>query len=158
MEKVFGNHLRLIFGQIVAAIRNLEGTTDIVIDRGELDVRDVAGDLRVEIDRGEHSRIAGVSGSLRLDADRTDVDVDAQSLDRDSRIEVDRGEVELRIREAQRLTVRTEISRRGRFHTDLAVQWMSSDPRRSEGHINGGGAELFLESDRATIELRRSRE
>jgi hypothetical protein len=140
------------------AVSGIEGTADIVVDRGELDVRDVAGDLRVEIDRGEHSRIEGVRGSLRLEADRTNVDVDAHALDRDSRIEIDRGEVELRVPEAQRLTVRTDISRRGKFHTDLPVQWMSSDPRRSEGHINGGGAELFLESDRATIELRRRRD
>jgi hypothetical protein len=139
------------------AVFGVEGTADIVIDRGELEVRDIAGDLRVEIDRGERSRIEVVHGSLRVEADRTDLDVDAQALDRDSRIEVDRGEVELRVSDAQRLTVRTDISRRGRFHTDFPVQWMSSDPRQSEGHINGGGTELFLESDRATINLRRRR-
>ena len=138
-------------------VSGFEGTLDVVIDRGELELTDVAGDLRVEIDRGERSRIAGVRGSLRLEADRTDVDIDAQALDRDSRIQVDRGDVELRIPDAQRLTVRTDISRRGEFHTDFPIQWTSSDLRRSTGHINGGGAELFVESNRATIELRRRR-
>ena len=137
------------------AVSGFEGTFDIVVDRGELEVRDLTGDLRLEIDRGERSRIAGMRGSLRLDADRTNLDIDAHALDRDSRIEIDRGELELRIPDAQRLTVRTDISRRGRFHTDLPIQWTSSDMRRSEGHINGGGAELFVESDRARIELRR---
>jgi hypothetical protein len=130
---------------------------DIVIDRGELELRDATGDIRVEIDRGERSRIEGVRGSLRLEADRTDLDIVAEALDRDSRIEIDRGEIELTIPEAQRLTVRTDLSRRGGFHTDFPIQWTSADTRRSEGHINGGGTELFVESDRATIELRRRR-
>jgi hypothetical protein len=138
-------------------VSGFDGTMDIVMDRGELELSDVAGDLRVEIDRGDRSKIGGVRGSLRLEADRTDVDIDAQSLDRDSRIEVDRGDVEFRIPDAQRLTIRTDISRRGAFHTDFPIQWTSSDHRRSEGHINGGGAELFVESNRATIELRRRR-
>jgi hypothetical protein len=139
-------------------VSGFEGSVEIVIDRGELDVRDVAGDLRVEIDRGDRSRIGGVRGSLRLEADRTRLDIDAQALDRDSRIEIDRGDLELRIPEAQRLTVRTDISRRGRFNTDFPIQWTSSDPRRSEGHINGGGTELFVESDRATVDVRRRRQ
>jgi len=134
-----------------------EGALDIVVDRGELELREVVGDLRVEIDRGDRSRMSGVRGSLRLEADRTNLDIEAQALDRDSRIEIDRGDVELRVPDAQRLTVRTDISRRARFHTDFPIQWTSSNPRRSQGHINGGGAELFLESDRANIELRRKR-
>jgi hypothetical protein len=138
-------------------VSGFDGTMDIVMDRGELELSDVAGDLRVEIDRGDRSRITGVRGSLRLEADRTDLNIDAQALDRDSRIEVDRGDVEFRVPDAQRLTVRTHISRRGEFHTDFPIQWTSSDHRRSEGHINGGGAELFVESNRATIELRRRR-
>jgi len=138
-------------------VSGFEGAMDIVVDRGELELSDVAGDVTVEIDRGERSRIQGVRGSLRLEADRTNLDIVADALDRDSRIEIDRGEVELRIPEAQRLTVRTDISRRGGFHTDFPIQWTSADTRRSEGHINGGGTELFVESDRATIELRRKR-
>jgi hypothetical protein len=138
-----------------ATLSGFEGSFDVVVDRGELAMRDITGDLRVEIDRGQRSRIEGVRGSLWLEADRTDLDVDAEALDRNSRIEVDRGDVEVRVSEAQRLTVRTDISRRGGFHTDFPIQWSSSDPRRSEGHINGGGTELVVESDRARIELRR---
>jgi hypothetical protein len=138
-----------------ATVAGFEGTFDIVVDRGELELRDLTGDVRVEIDRGDRSRINGVRGSLRLDADRTDLLVDAQAFDRASRIEIDRGDLELRVPEQQRLTVRTDISRRGDFRSDLAIQWMSSNPRRSEGHINGGGTELLVESDRGNIQLRR---
>jgi hypothetical protein len=92
---------------------------------------------------------------VRIEADRTDLRIDAISLDRDSRVEIDRGDVDLRVPADQRLTVRTDISRRGHFDSDLPIQWMSSDPRRSEGHVNGGGPELFVESDRARIGLRR---
>ena len=137
------------------ALSGFEGAFEITVDRGELELRDVSGALRVEIDRGRTSRIERLRGSLRIDADRTNLNIDAEALDRDSRIEIDRGDVALRIPEGQRLTLRTDISRRGRFRTDLPINWSSPDPRHSEGRMNGGGAELFLESNRANIELRR---
>jgi hypothetical protein len=137
-----------------ASIRGFEGTLDIVMDRGELDLRDVGGDVRLNIDRGEQSRLTNVGGSLTIDADRTDLRIEAAALERNSRVEIDRGDVDLRIAPEQRLTVRTDVSRRGNFRSDLAIQWMSEDRRRSEGHVNGGGPELIVESDRATINLR----
>ena len=136
------------------SIRGFEGTLDIVVDRGELDLQDAAGDVRLNIDRGERSRLTNVRGSLAIEADRTDLRIEAAALERDSRIEIDRGDVDLRIAPDQRLTVRTELSRRGHFRSDLPIQWMSEDQRRSEGHVNGGGPQLYVESDRATIELR----
>ena len=140
-------------------VSGFDGTVDIVMDRGELDLSDIGGDVRVEIDRGDRIRIAGVRGSLRLQADRSNVDIDTHGLARDSRIEIDRGEVDLRVPDAQQLTVRADISRRADLNTDFPIQWTSSSRRRGEGliTINGGGAELFVKSDRATIELRRRR-
>ena len=137
-----------------ARIRGFEGTLDIVIDRGELDLQDAAGDVRLDIDRGERSRLTNVRGSLTIDADRTDLRIEAAALERDSRIEIDRGDVDFRVAPDQRLTVRTDVSRRGSFRSDLPIQWMSEDERRSEGHVNGGGPQLYLESDRANIGLR----
>lgn len=136
-------------------VSGFEGTFDIVADRGKLDLRDVAGDLRVDIDRGERSRIDGLRGRIRLEADRTNLDIDALWLDTASRLEIDRGHVELSVPKGQQLTVRTDISRRDQLHTDFPIRWMSGEPRQSEGHINGGGAELFVELGRATVDLRR---
>jgi hypothetical protein len=136
------------------SLRGFEGTVDIVIDRGELDLQDAAGDIRLNIDRGEQSRLTNVRGSLTIEADRTDLRIEAGALERDSRIEIDRGEVDLRIAADQRLTVRTDLSRRGHFRSDLPIQWMSEDQRRSEGHLNGGGPQLYVESDRASVGLR----
>jgi hypothetical protein len=137
-----------------ATIRGFEGTLDIVIDRGELDLQDASGDLHLNIDRGERSRLTNVRGSLTIEADRTDLRIETAAVERDSRIEIDRGDVDFRIAADQRLTVRTDLSRRGRFRSDLPIQWMSEDERRSEGHVNGGGPQLYVESDRATIGLR----
>jgi hypothetical protein len=137
-----------------ASIHGFEGSFDIVVDRGELDVQDAVGDLRLNIDRGERSRLTNVRGSLTIEADRTDLRIEAAALERDSRIEIDRGDVDLRIAPDQRLTVRTDLSRRGHFRSDLPIQWMSEDERRAEGHVNGGGPQLYVESDRATIGLR----
>jgi hypothetical protein len=138
-----------------AAISGFEGRFDFVVDRGELHLSEASGELRLEIDRGDRSRIDGFRGSLTIEADRTDLDIDAQALDRDSRIEIDRGDVEVRLPEGQGLTVHTDISRRGDFRTDFPIEWSTSDPRHSQGRINGGGTALTVESDRATIELRR---
>lgn len=140
-----------------ATIQGFEGSFDIVMDRGELDLRDVSGELRLEIDRGETSRLSGVRGSIQIEADRTNLEIDAVTLDHDSRLEIDRGDVELSVPPTQRLTVRTDITRRGDFRSDLPIEWTSSNPKRSQGRINGGGPELFVESDRANIELRRRR-
>lgn len=137
-----------------ASIHGFEGTLDIVIDRGELDLRGAAGDVRLNIDRGERSTLTNLRGSLTIEADRTDLRIEAAALERDSRIEIDRGDVDLRIAPDQRLTVRTDLSRRGHFRSDLPIQWMSEDERHSEGHVNGGGPQLYVESDRASIGLR----
>ena len=110
--------------------------------------------MRLNIDRGEHSRLTNVGGSLAIEADRTDLRIETAALERDSRIEIDRGDVDLRIAADQRLTVRTDLSRRGHFSADLPIQWMSEDRRRSEGHVNGGGPALIVESDRASLRLR----
>jgi hypothetical protein len=136
-------------------VSGFEGVFDIVADRGTLDLRDVGGDLRIDIDRGERSRIDGLRGRIRLQADRTNLDINAPSLDTDSRIEIDRGHIELSVTRGQQLTVRIDVSRRRRLHTDFPIQWRSAEPRQSEGHINGGGAELFVELGRATVDLRR---
>lgn len=136
-------------------LSGFEGAIDVVADRGELEISDVGGDLKVNIDRGDRSRLTRLRGQLELEADRTDLEIDADALERASRIVIDRGDVKLRVPESHRLTVRTDISRRGDFSTDFPIQWNSSDPKHAEGRINGGGAELFVESDRARIDLRR---
>ena len=140
-----------------AAVSGFEGRFDLVVDRGELQLSDVSGELRLEIDRGDRSRIDRFRGSLAVEADRTDLAIDAVALDRDSRIEADRGDVEVRLPDGSGLTVHTDISRRGDFYTDFPIEWSTSDPRHSEGRINGGGTALTVESDRARIELRRVR-
>jgi hypothetical protein len=45
-------------------------------------------------------------------------------------IEIDRGHVELSIPKGQRLTVRTDISRRGRLKADFPISWMSAEPHQ----------------------------
>ena len=138
-----------------AMVQGFEGAVDVVVDRGELTLKDVSGDIRINIDRGGQSSLDDVRGSVEGDADRTDLRITAHALDRDSRIEIDRGDVEVSVPGAQRLTVRTEISRRGDFHADFPIEWSSSDPRRSRGRINGGGTELLVNSDRGHVRLRR---
>lgn len=138
-----------------AAVRGFQGDVDIVIDRGELDVADIDGEVRLEIDRGNQSRLSGIRGRLVVEADRTELRIESLALDADSRVEIDRGEIELVVPATQKLTIRTDISRRGEFRSDLPIEWSSENRRRAQGLLNGGGPGLLVESDRARVELRR---
>lgn len=134
-------------------IVGVEGAVDLTIDRGALDLRDVRGDLAVTIDRGDRSRLAGVAGRLRLVADRTSLVVTADQVDDRSRIDIQRGDLDLRLPAGQGLTLQTDVSRRSRVVADVPVQWNGDEPRRATGHVNGGGPTLAIESDRGRVHI-----
>ncbi len=137
-----------------ATIRGFEGNLDIETDRGDADLSDLSGRITVEIDRGDHSRFSDISGSLDLEFDRTDVTMRNITIDGDSLIEIDRGEIEIALPADQALTIITDLSRRAEFDSDFPVTMESMDGRDFRGTINGGGPELSIESDRGRVRLR----
>ncbi|MGE0364035.1 MAG: hypothetical protein AB7H93_25075 [Vicinamibacterales bacterium] len=134
-------------------VAGFEGAVDLKVDRGALDLRDVRGDLTVTIDRGDRSRLADVAGRLRLEADRTSLVVTADQVGDRSRIDIQRGDLELRLPAGQGLTLQTDVSRRSRVVADVPVQWNGDVPRRATGHVNGGGPTLAIESDRGRVHI-----
>ncbi len=137
-----------------ATIRGFEGTLDIETDRGDADLSDLSGRITVEIDRGDHSRFSDISGSLDLEFDRTDVTMRNITIDGDSQIEIDRGEIEIALPADLALTIVTDLSRRSEFESDFPITMESMDGRDFRGTINGGGPELSIESDRGRVRLR----
>lgn len=134
-------------------VAGFEGAVGLKVDRGALDLRDVRGDLTVTIDRGDRSRLADVAGRLRLEADRTSLVVTADQVDDRSRIDIQRGDLDLRLPAGQGLTLQTDVSRRSRVVADVPVQWNGDVPRRATGHVNGGGPTLAIESDRGRVHI-----
>ena len=136
-------------------ISGFAGRVTIDADRSELRVRDIEGDLRVEIDRGGHSRFANLRGSFILEGDRTDLELAVAKLTDRSRLEIDRGDAEIRVPADQALTLRSDVERRGRFDVDLPLQGEGGSDRSPEGTINGGGPTLTVVARRARVDLRK---
>ena len=137
-----------------ATISGFEGDLDIETDRGEADLSDLTGRIEVVIDRGGDSRFSNLTGSLDLEFDRTDVTMRNITIEGDSVIEIDRGEIEISLPADQALTIVTNMSRRAEFESDFPVTMESMDGRDFRGTINGGGPELSIDSDRGSVSLR----
>lgn len=147
--------LRLDLDRSNTELTGFEGRMMLELDRSELDGRNLRGTIDLTIDRGGRSRLANVRGAVVLDADRTDVRIDADQLDATSRIRADRGEIELMIPSSQRLSVRADLARRGSFHSDFPMTRVGRYDSDVEGTINGGGPALQVRGDRVTFLLRR---
>lgn len=134
-------------------IEGIQGAIRIETDRTELDGRDWVGDITLNMDRGE-LRLTEVRGSLDIKTDRTEVRIDMIGLEGNSRFDADRGNVELRLPEAQGFMLRADVGRRGSFHSDFKITTRSFRDRIIEGAINDGGPELRFRGDRAEFRLR----
>jgi hypothetical protein len=147
-------NLRLSIDRSNTELRGFDGRLTLDLDRSELRARDLGGEIALTIDRGGRSELTNVRGAIDLDADRTDVSIDAARLDAASRIYADRGEIELRIPATQPLHVRGELRRRGTFRSDFPLSRRGRYDSEVDGTINGGGPELVVRGDRTTFNLR----
>ena len=146
--------IRLDIDRSDAAVRGFDGRVDIVSDRSELNLVDLTGRITLEVDRGESSRLENVRGSLRIDGDRTNFDIELARLDDRSSIETDRGDVRIEVPQSQGLTIDADLTRRSDFDADdLKVQRRHGDNRRFTADVNGGGPTLTVEADRGRIRL-----
>jgi hypothetical protein len=145
--------VRLDVDRSDTTLSGFEGRVDVVSDRSELDFRDLLGRVTVDADRGGHSRLENIQGSVELEADRTDVSINFTKLDARSSVEIDRGDVRIAVPPVQGLTVDADLTRRSGFDSDLALRKRHGDERRFTADVNGGGPTLSLESDRGRVHL-----
>ncbi|MGE0129993.1 MAG: hypothetical protein AB7U82_18070 [Blastocatellales bacterium] len=138
-------------GQI--ELRGLEGRLNLGADRSSVKAEDLAGELRLRVDRGSVN-LSNVRAALDFHSDRTNGKLLGARITGDSRIEVDRGEVELVAPAAQGLYVSANRSRRAEFVSDFAITTRSFNGERIEGEINGGGPRLTIQTDRGRVRLR----
>jgi DUF4097 and DUF4098 domain-containing protein YvlB len=135
-------------------LNGFEGSVSLHTDRTPVTASDLAGDIRVQMDRGQLT-LAKIRGSINIDTDRTDIDLQGVRFDGDSRFDMDRGELDIKLSENQGLAIETDISRRGDFSTDLQVNVKNMRGKNFDGTINGGGPRLVFRTDRGRIRLRR---
>jgi hypothetical protein len=135
-------------------VQGFKGRMSLESDRSPVTARDIEGDFRLNIDRGK-AELTNLRGSFEIDADRTDGQIQSANLNNDSKIEIDRGEIDVHLSEAQGLNVKTDFSKRTHFNSDFAIATTSPNKTNFEGAINGGGPRLLIVSDRGTINLKR---
>jgi hypothetical protein len=131
------------------------GRIRIDTDRTPVIANDLSGEIQIKMDRGK-ATITKFQGRLDLDTDRTDSQLQAVRIEGDSRLNVGRGECELKITDSQGLTLNSRLGRREHFYNDFGLTINSFNDRNNiEGVINGGGPRLTIEGDRGVIRLKR---
>ncbi len=135
-------------------IQGFKGRVSLEADRTPVTAQDIEGDFRLNIDRGK-ANLSNLRGGLEIDADRTDGQIQFTNLANDSKIEIDRGEIDLHFSASQGVNVKTDFSKRTHFNSDFSIATTTPDKLNFEGAINGGGPRLLIVSDRGTINLKR---
>lgn len=135
------------------ALTGFDGRITLDADRGDVDLRDLTGEIQIAIDRGSESQVAAIRGAFDIEVDRTNIRMHDVLIENDSRLEIDRGDIEIEVGASQGLTLRADLSRRATFDSELPLMLSSLDGEDFRGTINGGGPELFIESDRGSVRL-----
>jgi len=136
-------------------LRGIDGTLNLKSDRGQVTAHNVGGDIRLKMDRGGNSALSGLRGTLTVEMDRSDLTVGALEISGDSRFDVSRGEVELKLPRTQGLSVSANVGRRADFDSELPISTRKFGDR-VEGDINGGGPKLMIHTDRGKVGLKAS--
>ena len=136
-------------------VQGFAGRIRIDTDRTPVTANDLSGEIHVKMDRGK-AAITKFQGRLDLDTDRTDSQLQAARIEGDSRLNIGRGECEMKIPDSQGLTLNSRLGRRERLYNDFGLTINGfNDRNHIEGVINGGGPRLTIEGDRGTIHLKR---
>jgi len=147
-------NLRLTADRSRVDVQGFAGRLQLQTDRSPVEARELAGEIQIKVDRGE-IKLDALRGSLNLNTDRTNSRIAAFAIEGDSRLNVSRGEVEVSVPNAQRLSVSARTGRRENFRTDFSLSTNSFKNDQIEGTINGGGPRLSVEGDRSNVYLRR---
>ena len=142
--------LDLDLDRVAATVRGVEGTIALHLDRTDLAANDLSGEIRIDSDRGNIEAVQ-LHGSLHVDVDRGNAAMRDVRIAGDSRVAIDRGDIDLELASEQAVTVHVEVSRRARVTSELPGATRHSAPRWS---INDGGPELKITADRGHVRLR----
>src|SRR5262245_8280192 len=136
-------------------VQGFAGRIRIETDRTPVTANDLSGEIQIKMDRGK-ATVTRFQGRLDLETDRTDSQLQAVRIEGDSRLNVGRGECEMKIPSSQGLNLNSRLGRRERLYNDFGLTVNNLNDRNNiEGVINGGGPRLTIEGDRGTIHLKR---
>ena len=142
--------LELDLDRVAATVRGVEGSIALQLNRTDLEATDLTGSVRIHSDRGNIEAVR-LHGSLHIDVDRGNAAIRDVRIAGDSRVAIDRGDLDLDLVSQQAVIVHADVSRRARVTSDLPGATRHSARRWS---INGGGPELRIAADRGHVRLR----
>ena len=142
--------LDLDLDQVDATVGGVEGSIALQLNRTDLEATDLIGRVRIHSDRGNIEAVR-LHGALQLYVDRGNAAMRDVRIADDSRVAIDRGNLDLELVGEQAVTVHADVSRRARVTGDLPGATRHSGRRWS---INGGGPELKIAADRGHVRLR----
>ncbi|HST22456.1 MAG TPA: hypothetical protein VLR90_15130 [Blastocatellia bacterium] len=135
-------------------VQGFKGEIRLDTDRTPVKASDLEGQLRVNMDRGE-ATFSNLRGRFDIETDRTNGTLRSLRIEGDSRLEIDRGDFELRLAESQGLNISADFSRKESFDTDFGLTMKTRSGNSFEGAINGGGPRFSIQADRSRISLKR---
>ncbi|MFQ5926252.1 MAG: DUF4097 domain-containing protein [Terriglobia bacterium] len=140
-------------------LANLSGEIRLETHKGRVEASELSGDIRLNTHKGRMN-LTGVRGRVRAETHKGDVSIDAVELEGKSRLETYKGTIALRVPESQGFDIRGDVGRRGYFQSDFEVTLRTFGRRRRrgeqiEGRVSGGGPEIYVNTYRGEIRLRR---
>ena len=131
----------------------LSGTLRIELERGQMQASDFTGSLTLNVERGTRALLTRLSGSVLIDAERTNVVLSDARIDGDSDIALLRGDLDLELAGSQPLSIDAELSSRADLRNDLPVTLQQSGARY-QATLDGGGPALRIRADDGEVRLR----
>ncbi len=135
-------------------------TAGLKIDDYKSDTR--ITDLRAPIEFETYKGtvvVRGLEGSIDLETYKGEVEVEFNQISDNSRFETYKGNIELEFQSSARFDVRATIGYKADFDSDFNLDVKHKGSKRSDriyrGAINGGGPELYVETDKGDVRLLR---
>lgn len=132
---------------------DLTGTLRIELDRGQMQASDFSGSLTLNVERGTRAALTRLSGSVLIEAERTNIVLLDAHIDGDSDVAISRGDFDLELAGLQPLTIDAELTSRANINTDLPIALQESGARY-RGTLDGGGPALRIRADHGEVRLR----
>lgn len=131
---------------------------DIDDHKSRIEISALEGDLTLSTHKG-HAKINALEGGARIETHKGDIRVEFASLSRSSSFETHKGEIEIFVPPGASFRLDGELGEDARLDSEFAMITHSfGDDERINAKVNGGdGPEIWIETHRGTIRLRKSR-
>ena len=121
--------------------------------KGEVRIEDITGDLDIETYKGDVV-IHGLDGGLQAETYKGEIEAIFENMAAHSRIDTYRGEIRLMFPEDEQFDIDADLGKSGDLDSEFELSVVSRKDKKIRGTVNGGGPTLDIETYRGEIDLR----